>query len=245
MNMQVSLISHTPNPELLLQFTKETRLNMSPELIEQIINRTDDEVAEALLYIANTIRSTHEFVDYVFLIEGVSRAFTHQFVRSRHASFAQQSMRVVNVKDGFDFVMPDRFEEPGNEHLLEIAMSAVKNVAQAYRMLVEAGAATEDARSILPTNIATNIVAKFNLRALADLITSRAGGRTQTEYRMVVEKMADLVITVHPWAEKFIFRDFGRDYFDELEQFAEEQFGGDLITKGKLLKIVDHMRGVK
>jgi hypothetical protein len=49
------------------------------------------------------------------------------------------------------------------------------------------------------------------------------------------------VLKVHPWAETFIFPK-SRDYFKDIEDFAEEAFGGDLLKKGKLLKIVDKMR---
>jgi thymidylate synthase ThyX len=115
------------------------------------------------------------------------------------------------------------------------------NIRAAYRSLLELGLPAEDARGILPTNIATNICAKFNLRTLSELVQSRSGGRTQAEYRNVIDAMADAVLAVHPWAEPFLFR-HGRNYFAELEAFAEAEYGGDLLKKGRLLKIVDAMR---
>jgi thymidylate synthase ThyX len=107
--------------------------------------------------------------------------------------------------------------------------------------LIELGLPAEDARGLLPTNISTNIVAKFNLRAFVDLAKSRTGGRTQSEYQKVMNAMVDAVLAVHPWAEKFLFQQ-GRDYFAEIEAFAEKEYGGDLLKKGALLKIVDKMR---
>jgi hypothetical protein len=53
--------------------------------------------------------------------------------------------------------------------------------------------------------------------------------------------LADAVLAVHPWAAKFLFRQ-GRDHFAEIEAWAETEYGGDLLKKGKLLKIVDAMR---
>ncbi len=90
--MKVSLISHTPHAAELLIFTKSTRLNMSPGLMDEIMSWSEDKKLAELEYMAATIPSSWEFVDYVFMIEGVSRAFTHQFVRSRNASYAQQTM---------------------------------------------------------------------------------------------------------------------------------------------------------
>lgn len=236
--MRVTLISHTPEAAELLIFTKSTRLTMSPGLMDEIRSWPEEKKLAELEYMANTIPSSWEFVDYVFMIEGVSRAFTHQFVRSRNASYAQQTMRVLNMGE-FDYVMTDRVKADVRARgLVDILNENIKSV---YRQLIELGLPVEDARGVLPTNIATNICAKFNLRAFVDLAKSRTGGRTQNEYQQVVNAMCDAVLKVHPWAEKFMFQQ-GRDYFAEIEKFAEEEYGGDLLKKGRLLKIVDKMR---
>lgn len=236
--MRVTLISHTPEAAELLLFTKSTRLNMSPGLMDEIRSWPEEKKLAELDYMANTIPSSWEFVDYVFMIEGVSRAFTHQFVRTRNGSYAQQTMRVLDMGE-FDYVMTERVKAHRQARgLVDILNENVKSV---YRQLIELGLPVEDARGVLPTNIATNICAKFNLRTLSELAASRSGGRTQGEYQSVVCAMADAVLAVHPWAEKFLFRQ-GRDHFAAIEAFAEEEYGGDLLKKGRLLKIVDAMR---
>lgn len=236
--MKVSLISTTPEAKELLIFTKSTRLTMSPGLMDEIRGWPEEKKLAELEYMANTIPSSWEFVDYVFLIEGVSRAFTHQFVRSRQGSYAQQTMRVLNMGE-YDYVYTDRVKADIRARgLVDIAN---ENIRLTYNELIKLGLPAEDARGILPTNISTNIVAKFNLRAFVDLAKSRTGGRTQGEYQKVMNAMVDEVLAVHPWAEKFLFQ-AGRDYFAEIEKFAEEEYGGDLLKKGKLLKIVDKMR---
>lgn len=238
--MSVTLINYTHEAKELLIFTKSTRLKMSPGLLDAIRAWPEERKLEELKYIAGTIRSSHEFGDLVFLIEGNSRNFTHQLVRTRQASYAQQSMR-VNDMSGFNFVMPEKFKGDPVAH--EAVMKHNERTDILYRLLLERGHAAEDARSILPGNVATNIVAKYNLRAFADLARSRSGGRTQAEYQSVVNGMIDQVLAVWPWAEDFIF-DKPRNYFDEIEAFAKEAFP-DLIQRGRLLKIVDKMRGVK
>ena len=236
--MKVTLINYTQDASTLLLFTKSTRLNLSPGLMDEIRSWPKEKKLAELDYMANTIPSSWEFIDYTFMIEGVSRAFTHQFVRSRNASYAQQTMRVLNMGE-FDYVYSDRIaENPGAKAQVDAALKAIK---LAYNNLIEMGYPAEDARGILPTNIATNIVAKFNLRSLVDLVKSRTGGRTQGEYQKVANAMADAVLEVHPWAEKFMFQQ-GRDHFAEIEAFAEREYGGDLLKKGALLKIVDQMR---
>ena len=236
--MKVTLISYTPDAENLLIFTKATRLAMSPGLLDEIRAKSHTEKMAELEYMANTIPSSWEFVDYVFLVEGVSRAYTHQQVRTRQASYAQQTMRVLNMGE-FDYVYGDRvLANPAAKSQVDHALKAIK---LAYNNLIQLGFPAEDARGVLPTNIATNIVCKFNLRTFVDLAKSRTGGRTQSEYQQVVNAMVDAVLEVHPWAEKFLFQE-GRDYFAEIEEFAQREYGGDLLKKGALLKIVDKMR---
>lgn len=235
--MKVTLISHTPDAEALLLFTKQARLGLSPTRLEEIRSWSPERKQQELAYMADTIPSSWEFVDYVFCVEGVSRAYTHQQVRTRTASYAQQSLRVVN-KNEFDYVWPERQMPPLARQAIGWALTAIRN---AYADAIRHGAPVEDARGILPTNIATNIVCKFNLRTMSELAASRTGGRTQGEYQRVVGAMCDAVLAVHPWAERFLFPQ-QRDYFNEIEAFAEREFGGDLLRKGELLKIVDKMR---
>jgi flavin-dependent thymidylate synthase len=236
--MKISLLSVTPDAANLLLFTKSTRLNLTPSLMSEIQAWSQKKRLQELEYMANTIPSSWEMVDYVFLVEGVSRAYTHQQVRTRAASYAQQSLRILDVGN-FDYVTTPRNEaDPAAMDIIDKALRAIKT---AYSELRSIGQPPEDARGILPTNIATNIVCKFNLRTLAELARSRTGGRTQDEYQQVINGMIDLVILLHPWAEKFLFNK-PRDYFAEIEAFANKEFGGDLAKKGELLKIVDVMR---
>lgn len=236
--MKVTLLEHTRHAEEILIFTKSTRLNMNPALIGEIQRMTDEERRAQLEYMANTIPSSWEFVDYIFLIEGVSRAYTHQQVRTRAGSYAQQSMRVNDMCD-YHYVATDRnLNDPVAMGIINATNHRIK---EAYKALLQIGQPPEDARGILPTNIATNIVCKFNLRTMSELAASRTGGRTQSEYQAVVNGMIDAVLQVHPWAELFFFPK-GRDYFAEIEAFAAKEFPDDLLKKGELLKIVDKMR---
>lgn len=235
--MKVTLLSYTPNAVDLLLFSKSTRLTLSPQLMDEIAGWSAEKKLEELKYMANTIPSSWEMVDYVFLMEGVSRAYTHQQVRTRTGAYAQQSMRVLDMGE-FDFVWPDRIAK--NSAAMTAAQLALDRIKASYRALVAYGIQPEDARSILPTNISTNIICKFNLRTLAELAQSRTGGRTQGEYQSVINGAIDRVLEVHPWAENFLFSQ-KRDYFAEIEAFALEHFP-DLKARGVLLKIVDRMR---
>lgn len=185
----------------LLVFTKSTRLKMTPDLMHSIQEMSDVELDAELDYMAKTIPSSWEFCAYTFLIDGVSRAFTHQFVRTRNGSYAQQTMRILDVS-GFKYHTGPSIAN--NEKLRAQYDDIMNYLNVAYEQLIAGGASIEDARGILPTDILTNIVAHFNLRTLSEMISKRSSSRTQGEYREVINQMADAILDVHPWAEKFI-----------------------------------------
>lgn len=240
--MKVTLISYTRNAAELLIFTKSTRLTMEPALLETIFQWSEERKTEELKYIANTIKSSWEFVDYTFLIEGVSRAMANQLVRTRQASYAQQTLRMLSKEDGYEYV-------PTSKNVASPAAMAIierhtADTLAAYNALLAAGQSVENARGVLPLATATNIVAKFNLRTLSEIVKSRSGGRTQEEYQEVVRQMSNATLKVHPWTSDFLFPQ-GRSYFDDIEAFADDRLSGP--DRAALLKIVDKLRaeGVK
>ena len=234
--MKVTLINCTPNPVETLIFTKQTRLNMGAARWDEVMALSYEEKMNEIAYMADSIPSSWEFVDFIFAIEGVSRGFTHQFVRTRTNSYAQQSMRVTDM-GGFQFTTGPGIQESAGLRLeYSGAMQAISSM---YNKLLEMGAPIEDARGILPTNIATNIVAKINLRTLSDMARSRTGGRTQSEYRDVMDEMINCVLDDHHWTGHFLFPK-GRKFFDEVEMYARSMPNAE--AKGRLMKIIDKMR---
>lgn len=265
--MKVTLIDYTGagaadparHAANLLVFTKNTRLEMRAGLMDDIAAWPDSRIEEELAYMANTIPSSWEFVEYKFLIEDVTRAFTHQFVRTRTGSYAQQTMRVLNVNGwtyGTGPSVPSREEiladdASGNKRLNDeereragLYHQAMNGIATIYDDLINAGAKIEDARGVLPTNIHTNIVAKFDLRTMADTARKRASSRTQGEYRDVMDAMKAEVLRVHPWARLFFERTFDKAA-SELEKELIGLAMQGVIEEGRkveLIKLIDQMR---
>ena len=114
------------------------------------------------------------------------------------------------------------------------------SINQYYKRLISAGAKIEDARGILPTNISTNIIAKFNLRALSQMMMSRASNRTQDEYRQVLDAMYAAVVEAEPWCASFL-RSSKYDDLKQLESAILDSYEGtDMCTQ--LLKLIDKVR---
>lgn len=209
--MKVSLINYTgfghPNPlfaAALLAYTKNTRLEQGEDGFAKFLAMSEEELKPQLEYIAGTLRSSWEFIDFQFQIVGVTRAFTHQFVRTRTASYAQQAQRVVDLS-GVGVSMPDTVaSNPAARQAWEQAVVVIK---EAYGEMQAAGIPNQDCRGIVPTNILTNITAKINLRTLADLVGKRQNLRAQGEYADVVRGMVACVLEVMPWVEPFLYPD--------------------------------------
>ena len=195
--MKVTLLSHTPDALNLLLRTKGTRLTSTSDPATW----SDEERLEHLAYMRDTIKSSWEFVDYTFKIEGVTRAFTHQVVRTRTGSYAQQAMRVVDARNQEVDMPPSIAEDDGYK---DIWNHGIEELLEAYGKLVDSGAPKQDARGLLPTNITTSIIAKFNLRTLHDMAKLRLCTRTQGEYQNVFRMMREIVGEVHPWAVEFL-----------------------------------------
>lgn len=249
--MQVQLIGYTgfgsPDPSRLaaelMIFTKQTRLNMSAGLMEEISAWPQERIDAELDYMAKTIPSSWEFCDYTFLITNVTRAFTHQFVRTRAGSYAQQTMRVLNKK-GWTYKMGPSFENLPQAR--EEYHETMSQIAKTYDHLIDSGVKIEDARGVLPTNITTNIVAKFNLRTLSEMFRKRASSRTQGEYRDVIDLMKEEVIRVHPWADKFFNQTFdvaAAELEERIKTLCGQLKTGDILQTN-LIKLIDQMRAM-
>lgn len=199
--MKVELIDKTPHALELLIFTKSTRLQADQTLKDIILWAHEKKLGE-LAYMKDTIKSSWEFVNYTFAISGVSRAFTHQLVRTRNGRYAQESQRTVDVRE--NGVVDPKFPVPDEDGLLELWYGAIRDSFDAYVALIAEGMPVQDARGVLPTATATSIIAQFSLRTLHEMAITRLCVRTQGEYQNVFRAMKDEVVKLHPWAEPFI-----------------------------------------
>jgi flavin-dependent thymidylate synthase len=226
----------------LLIYTKNTRLEQGEETHAKVAAMTPDTIEKELAVIANTIRSSWEFVTYTFEIRDVTRAFTHQLVRTRYGvSFAQQAQRVVDMTD-FEAGLPDSVTSAGCEPEWNALMDHIRAT---YGTLRSAGVPAQDARGVLPTNVMTNIIAKIDLRALADLIAKRENLRAQGEYADVAREMAQKALSVHPWTYDFLYPK--RTRTPALDRIMRETLRGaspvDKPVLNAALKEIDALKG--
>ena len=201
--MNVTLIEHTPNPELTVALA--ARLCYSPSAISELRHKLEATDIEKFLnkIMALGHYSVLEHISFTFGMEGISRVTTHQLVRHRIASFSQQSQRYVSHKDEFTSIMPDSIAENADARQIFAFMS--ETVHKAYAQLVDMGIPPEDARYILPNATETKIIMTMNARELLHFFALRCCQRAQWEIREMSIEMLRLVKKVAP----IVFREAG------------------------------------
>lgn len=193
--MLVQLLTHTPDPEAVV--AAAARLCYSPSSIDQLLekSRVDrDDLLRKILSLGHT--SVLEHANFTFGIEGISRACSHQLVRHRLASYAQQSQRYVSHKERFAAVTPPSIEQ--RPELLQRYQSLLDEIHGVYRELIDAGVPAEDARFVLPNAAQTKLVLSMNARELLHFFNLRCCRRAQWEIRGMAKEMLRLLRPVAP-----------------------------------------------
>jgi thymidylate synthase (FAD) len=132
---------------------------------------------------------------YVYAIEGISRACSHQLVRHRTASYSQQSQRYISVRR-----LRERVVVPPSvsEKALEEYLSLVEGASDAYTGLIDRGVPREDARFVLPNATETSLLFTIDGRSLLHFFGVRCCNRAQWEIRALADRMLSEVRREEP-----------------------------------------------
>jgi thymidylate synthase (FAD) len=199
--MNVKLIGFTPNPEKIPAMAAMlTHSKSKPEDLEKAPEKQLKAVLEEVLKLGHT--SVIEHTGFTFSISDVSRSLTHQMVRHRIASYAQQSQRYVNFKEP-NYVTPPTIVK--NNEMKEAYDETMTIIWKQYNKLLEMGIPAEDSRFILPNAACTNIIMTMNARSLLNFFELRCCQHAQWEIRELANKMLKEVKKVAP----IIFKNAG------------------------------------
>lgn len=225
MAIQVTLVSHSPEPMRSLYMAYRTCYSqLTPQ---QVLTRIDDDriTGEQMRdFIEERLRTGHasplEQISFEFAISGVSRAFSHQFVRHRVGiSFEQQSQRYVTYKQGeFPYTVPETVRRAG---MADRMAALFDEVGALYEEMVAAGVPAEDARFLLPNATNTNFKITVNFQSLLHICDLRLCTRAQWEFRKVAALMRAEVIKVVPEIGRYLQPKCGElrlGYCDESEK---------------------------
>jgi thymidylate synthase (FAD) len=124
--------------------------------IKIIINRGHESVIEH-------VNLTIKFV--------CDRGFTHELVRHRLVSYTQESTRYCNYKGGVTFIKPPFWNPDSYNHILWF--NTMKRLEEVYIDMIINGATPQEARSVLPNSLKTEIIATANLREWRHILKLR------------------------------------------------------------------------
>lgn len=160
-------------------------------------SRISDDSAEK--FIANIIKSGHESV-----IEHVSitfkticdRGVLAEITRHRLASFSVESTRYNDYSNGkFDgeltFIKPCFWTE--DDENFKIWLDSMKIIEENYLLMRKNGARPEQARSILPNSLKTEIFMTANLREWRHFLKLRTSSRAHPQMREVALKIYEIL----------------------------------------------------
>lgn len=206
-----------PSFEILTPINREAVLKHL-ETVARTCYKSEDKITEqsAPKMVKGLIKSHHTAMIEHFSVSVkmiVDRGVSHEIVRHRIASYAQESTRYCNYSQGkfgneITVIKPLFFDEGTPEYIIweKSCMQAEK----AYNELIEMGRSPQEARSVLPNSLKTEIVVTMNLREWIHFFNLRALGTTGAPH----PQMKEIAMMVLEEFSNQLPEIFGDMYFD-------------------------------
>lgn len=158
-------------------------LELSENALETLENagrtcyKSEDKIADgsAVRFVESLIKRGHhamiEFGDITVRFV-TNRGVTHELVRHRLCSFAQESTRYVKYDGDMEFIKPVWWDESTTDQR-RLWINALKKAEETYIALLKMGWKAEQAREVLPNSLKTEIVMKANIREWRHIFSQR------------------------------------------------------------------------
>lgn len=141
-------------------------------------------------------RLVHETLSIKFIVD---RGVTHELVRHRDCSFAQESTRYCNYSKGkfgneITVIEPCFFDDKECRYSDKYGYwcASCEESERAYFDLLDVGATPQEARSVLPTSVKADIIMTANIREWIHILELRALGTTGKPHPQMLEVMVPL-----------------------------------------------------
>lgn len=124
----------------------------------------------------------HEKITVKFICD---RGVSHELVRHRLASFSQESTRYCNYDDkDVVFIKPCFWDENSRDYMeWQQTMTGLEHI---YRRIIHTGSTPEQARSVLPNSLKTEIIVSANLREWRHILQLRTAPDAHPQMREIM-----------------------------------------------------------
>ena len=206
------MIIVNPSIEILTDTSYETMLRKI-ERIGRVCYKSEDKIKEdsAEGFIRGIIKRGHESViehESISVKVTCDRGVTHEIVRHRIASYSQESTRYCNytsdkfsnqiscidIATGFHYDLDNEADRKKWEIWNEAMVDAEKH----YFRLIEAGAKPDEARSVLPNSLKTEIVMTMNMREWRHFIRLRGSRAAHPQIAEITAQIREEFIKKYP-----------------------------------------------
>jgi thymidylate synthase (FAD) len=133
-----------------------------------------------------------------------NRGVTHELVRHRLCSFAQESTRYVKYGGNMEFIKPAWWgysKTPEQTKARRIFKSFLKKSEETYITLLDLGWRAEQAREVLPNSLKTEIIVSANMREWRHIFKLRCSKAAHPQMRALMLPLYDECVTI--WPELF------------------------------------------
>lgn len=162
-------------------------------------------------FVRNLLSRGHESViEHVSITVKVicDRGVSHEIVRHRLASYSQESTRYCNYSMGkfgneLTVIRPCFWDESDEKY--EIWFRSMQAAEQTYMKLIALGAAPQEARSVLPNSLKTELFMTMNLREWRHFFRMRA----DTHAHPQMQEIAGLMLKEFQRQVPILFDDLG------------------------------------
>ncbi len=115
------------------------------------------------------------------------RGVTHEIVRHRLVAYTQESTRYCNYyKKGMQVIKPVFWEESANCLPYLVWYNSIKTCEEAYNKLIEGGSSPQEARSVLPNSLKTEIICTTNIREWRHILRLRTSKAAHPQMRALM-----------------------------------------------------------
>lgn len=194
-------------PEAVLEtpYSQEEILKLL-EKAGRVCYKSESNISEgsAEKFISNILKRGHESViEHVSLTFRVvcDRGVSHEIVRHRIASYSQESTRYCNYhSDKFsnELTVIDPLFWDKNSKQYSIWLESIKKCEENYNALIELGATPQEARSILPNSLKTEIFMTMNLREWRHFLKLRYSKSAHPQMVEVARLIRNELVTRYP-----------------------------------------------